>query len=322
MSQNQNQLVTVEFHGQSILAILHDGKPYVAMQPICENVGLQWGSQYNRIQRNPVLKSTIFITKMVAEDGKQREMICLPLTMLNGWLFGVDVNRVKPELRPKLMVYQRECFDVLFNHFMPKPAEGRPYNPAIDYERISPAQAQDIKELVQMIVDADVQGYGETYSRLHRKFRVNSYLELPATKYDEVCMYLRAKLPKTYTPAPDLLDDVDVPALLLSGQCAPMQLTPAVQCLIDQHTGRLIGEAYPLIRAHLERRVAWNTNQAQRQSNDTQTVQQVLSAATLGNCLAHHYRTELQAAQTLMQVVRQRLDMALGSISQPLGLIH
>lgn len=117
-------------------------------------------------------------------------------------------------------------------------------------------------------------------------------------------------------------DSIDVAALLLSGQCDPKPLTPAVQSLIDQHTGRLIGEAYPLIRAHLERRVAWNTNQAQRQSNDTQTVQQVLSAATLGNCLAHHLHSEAQAVRLLLQTMRQRIDGVLGSYEQPLGLAH
>ena len=38
--------------------------------------------------------------------------------MLNGWLFGVDANRVKDEIRPKLIRYQEECFDVLHQHFM------------------------------------------------------------------------------------------------------------------------------------------------------------------------------------------------------------
>ena len=58
-------------------------------------------------------------------------------------------------------------------------------NPAIDYDRISPAQAQDLKEIVAAIVQAGIQGYGETWARLQRKFRVNSYLELPATQHLE-----------------------------------------------------------------------------------------------------------------------------------------
>lgn len=72
----------------------------------------------------------------------------------------------------------------------------RPHNPAIDYDRISPAQAQDLKELVHAIADAKVQGFAETWARLHRKFRVNSYLELPATKFDDARDYLLGKLPE------------------------------------------------------------------------------------------------------------------------------
>lgn len=72
----------------------------------------------------------------------------------------------------------------------------RPHNPAIDYDRISPAQAQDLKELVHHIAEAKVQGFGETWARLHRKFRVNSYLELPAARFEEARDYLLGKLPE------------------------------------------------------------------------------------------------------------------------------
>lgn len=72
----------------------------------------------------------------------------------------------------------------------------RPANPAIDYTRISPAQAQGLKELVHSIVDAKAQGFAETWARLHKKFRVNSYLELPATRFEEARDYLLGKLPE------------------------------------------------------------------------------------------------------------------------------
>ena len=72
----------------------------------------------------------------------------------------------------------------------------RPHNPALDYDRISPAQAQDLKELVHAVVDSKVQGFGETWARLHRKFRVNSYLELPAARFEEARDYLLGKLPE------------------------------------------------------------------------------------------------------------------------------
>ena len=72
----------------------------------------------------------------------------------------------------------------------------RHHNPTIAYDRISPAQAQDLKEIVATIVQAGIQGYGETWARFQRKFKVNSYLELPATQHLEARAYLLAKLPK------------------------------------------------------------------------------------------------------------------------------
>lgn len=86
--------------------------------------------------------------------------------------------------------------------------QASPHNPAIDYDRISPAQAQDLKEIVAAIVQAGIQGYAETWSRLQRKFRVHSYLQLPAQHYADARAYLLAKLsnrPAAKSPAGKML---------------------------------------------------------------------------------------------------------------------
>ena len=86
--------------------------------------------------------------------------------------------------------------------------QARPHNPALDYDRISPAQAQDLKEIVAAIVQAGIQGYAETWSRLQRKFRVHSYLQLPAQHYADARAYLLAKLstrPAAKSPAGKML---------------------------------------------------------------------------------------------------------------------
>lgn len=114
---SQSALVPVQFHGASLFVTTINGAPHVAMRPIVEAIGLQWEGQLQRIKRHPVLNATMCVTHMVAEDGKNREVVCLPLDKLNGWLFGVTVSRVKPELREKLTRYQAECFDVLAQHF-------------------------------------------------------------------------------------------------------------------------------------------------------------------------------------------------------------
>ena len=91
------------------------------MKPICENIGLDWEAQRQKIHRNQILNSTACMIKAVAQDGKNRENLCLPLEYLNGWLFGVDAARVKPQIRERLLQYQRECFKVLNAHFNRQP---------------------------------------------------------------------------------------------------------------------------------------------------------------------------------------------------------
>lgn len=90
--------------------------------------------------------------------------------------------------------------------------QSEPVQMRLDYDRISPAQAQDLKEIVAAIVQSGVQTYGETWKRFQNKYQVNSYLELPATQHLEARRYLIAKLPKGY--AGDVVGEVDKPSAL------------------------------------------------------------------------------------------------------------
>lgn len=54
---------------------------------------------------------------MVAEDGKRRNMVCLPLRKLAGWLQTISPNKVRPEIRDKVIQYQNECDDVLYEYW-------------------------------------------------------------------------------------------------------------------------------------------------------------------------------------------------------------
>jgi hypothetical protein len=110
--------IQVAFNNQTITAFMNNDAPVVAMKPIVENMGLDWRAQRQRILRHPVLStSVVMITTQIAEDDQNREFTCLPLDMLNGWLFGVDSNRVKPELKERVIAYQRECFKALSDYF-------------------------------------------------------------------------------------------------------------------------------------------------------------------------------------------------------------
>lgn len=115
-------------------------------------------------------------------------------------LYALVLRSRKPEARKFAKWVTSEVLPTIrkTGQYQQPAAQG---SPEIDYTRISPAQAQDLREIVKAIVDAKIQGHGETWARLQNKFRVNSYLQLPASRYEEARAYLISKLPNGYAGA-------------------------------------------------------------------------------------------------------------------------
>ncbi|MBC3911629.1 phage antirepressor N-terminal domain-containing protein, partial [Undibacterium umbellatum] len=111
----QTQIIPVPFYEDTLVMIGKDNEPVVAMKPIVDNMGLDWPTQYTKLTEK--FSSTIGIIPMVAEDGKNRDMICLPLRKLPAWLYSISPNKVKPELKDKITRYQEECDDVLWEYW-------------------------------------------------------------------------------------------------------------------------------------------------------------------------------------------------------------
>ena len=126
----------VEFYGDDLVAVrVQDGTIYVPIRPLCELLGLDWSGQRQRIMRDAVLSQkfkgvgvTTTPSKSGVGGGKQ-DMLALPLDYISGFLFGVNANRVKAEIKEKLIIYQEKCYSVLSEAFY----EGR-LNPDTDFE--------------------------------------------------------------------------------------------------------------------------------------------------------------------------------------------
>ena len=54
---------------------------------------------------------------IIPTNGGNQNMICLPIEYLNGWLFGIDINRCKPEIRDTLIKYKKECYQALHDYW-------------------------------------------------------------------------------------------------------------------------------------------------------------------------------------------------------------
>ncbi len=109
---------SVDFQGDGIpVAQADDGGLYVALRPITDHLGLAFGSQRLRVLRDRILAPRTRTILMTAADGRRRDLLCIPLDLLPGYLFGITTGRVRPELVDKLDRYRADCFRVLWEVF-------------------------------------------------------------------------------------------------------------------------------------------------------------------------------------------------------------
>lgn len=199
---NTNRAITVPFHGAELYVVEHNGQPYTPMKPIVQAMGLDWKSQHRKMASNGSRWGMVELT--IPSTGGEQAMTCLPIRKTAAWLTTIEPGKVKnPEVRARVIQYQNECDDALWNYWNEGIAvnarAAQPVQATLDYDRISPAQAQDLKQIVQAIVDAGIQTFGGTWMRLQNKFKVNTYLALHPDQYEAARAYLIAKLPSGYS---------------------------------------------------------------------------------------------------------------------------
>ena len=108
---------TIDFYDDEIIAVrIQDGTVLIPIRQICSNLDLSLSGQRERIKRDAVL-SKYATSVRVTRTQQARSMLCLPLKYIPGWLFGINANRVKSEVRQNLIRYQEECYDVLSSAF-------------------------------------------------------------------------------------------------------------------------------------------------------------------------------------------------------------
>lgn len=77
MLQENNNSIIAKVNNVPII-LIERGKR-VPIKPICEALGIDAEPQRQKILDDDILSSTALLSKAVAADGKDREMLCLPL---------------------------------------------------------------------------------------------------------------------------------------------------------------------------------------------------------------------------------------------------
>lgn len=112
-----NKNLIGKINGVEIVTVEQDGEVYVPIKPICTALGIAFERQYSKIQQHPILGSTVTLRVIVAADSKEREMVCIPLEYVYGWLFTINASNVPDSAKESLVKYQKECYHVLYEHF-------------------------------------------------------------------------------------------------------------------------------------------------------------------------------------------------------------
>ncbi|EFC9528510.1 phage antirepressor Ant [Escherichia coli] len=139
--------INVPFHGAELYVVNHNGEPYTPMKPIVEGMGMTWQSQHRKLMER---FKTCVIEMMIQLPGdtQRRLVICLALRKLAGWLQTISPNKVRPEIRDKVIQYQEECDDVLYEYW----TKGHVVNPRKAKKalpgKITTEQQEAIKQLV------------------------------------------------------------------------------------------------------------------------------------------------------------------------------
>lgn len=188
--------INVPFHGDNLFIISYNGEPYVPMRPIVEGMGLAWQSQLEKLKK----RFSKGVTEIVIPSkGGNQSMICLALRKLVGWLHTISPNKVKPEIRDKVIKYQEECDDVLYEYWTTGKVKAKPSKKVKQVTgRITAEQQEAIKQLVlsrgkALPKDKQAKAMITMWSSLKNHFGC-TYKEIDSDKFTEA-LSLAARVP-------------------------------------------------------------------------------------------------------------------------------
>lgn len=174
--------INVPFHGDNLYLVSHGGEAQVPMRPVVEGMGLDWASQFTKIKQR-FKTSVVMITMQLPGDVQRREVVCLNLRKLAGWLHTINVGKVRPELREKVARYQEECDDVLYQYWMNGSVRPRSSKTTVD-------ERTPLRDAVNMLVGKKGLRYDDAYNMVHQRFAIDSIDELELSQIPLAVEYI------------------------------------------------------------------------------------------------------------------------------------
>lgn len=191
--------INVPFHGDNLYVVNYNGQPYVPMKPIIEGMGMDWASQFTKLKKR-FAKGIAEIT--IPSKGGDQSMLCLALRKLAGWLHTISPNKVKPEIRDKVIRYQEECDDVLYEYWTTGEVKKKP-----NFRQSTAKELIPLRQTAERLIAHGVGNiYPDIWKHVHAEFGVQHINELLPEQIPQAISYLDA-LEGEYIPKQDALPE-------------------------------------------------------------------------------------------------------------------
>lgn len=278
---NQISTQTISFNNQSLITVEQNGNHYVAMKPICENIGLAWEPQVLRIKRDEVLSQGM-IVMIIPTNGGNQNMICLPIEYLNGWLFGIDINRCNPEIRDTLIKYKKECYQALHDYWFNGKAE----------RKTTVDDRTGLRNAVNMLVSKKGLIYSDAYHLIHQRFNVESIEDLTLEQLPQAVEYVH----KIVLEGELIIEKVKEPGINLNlseSELKDLINTWMAFTRFSDSVGFLLRKIQPIIHGNLYSSPEFNLRWCNKVIHDTQPIIKKLLDRLPAAQLLHSSRAQI-----------------------------
>ena len=279
---NQISTQTISFNNQSLITVEQNGNHYVAMKPICENIGLAWEPQVLRIKRDEVLSQGM-IVMIIPTNGGNQNMICLPIEYLNGWLFGIDINRCKPEIRDTLIKYKKECYQALHDYWFNGKAE----------RKTTVDDRTGLRNAVNMLVSKKGLIYSDAYHLVHQRFNVESIEDLTLEQLPQAVEYVH----RIVLEGDLIIEEVKEPGINLNlseSELKDLINTWMAFTRFADSVGFLLRKIQPIIHGNLYSSPEFNLRWCNKVIHDTQPIIKKLLDRLPAAQLLHNSRAQIK----------------------------
>lgn len=113
------QTALINFQNTQLITAYDEstGKTYVAMKPLVVGMGLSWGEQSKKLKEDG--RYSVICIPYITKGGTQ-EMVSLDADHLPAFLYSINPNRVRKDLRDRIIAFQTETFAVINDYWRRK----------------------------------------------------------------------------------------------------------------------------------------------------------------------------------------------------------